>query len=156
MIHIVDDNLMLRELLVELIEEFGGRAIAFASPSDYLSYFNSEEYSKPCGVLTDVNMPDMSGYELMERVLQQEPDIRFAMMSGEPYLPSEHKHKVCIYLCKPFSPEHVGELMNKFRCCATSHDRRLIGCRCFGDRHAFGQFDFKCPKNTPVSGRPYL
>ncbi|GAV20090.1 hypothetical protein MMIC_P1052 [Mariprofundus micogutta] len=118
----------------------------FASPVDYLNYIDSGAYIKPTAVITDVHMPNMSGYEMMGIVLERFPDINFAVISGEPTISSRNKGLACMYLAKPFHPEAIQEMLNKFSRCKVEGASTEIGCASFGDREEFGVLDCVCPK----------
>jgi CheY-like chemotaxis protein len=56
-------------------------------------------------LLTDVVMPEMSGYDLAERVSVQHPEVRRLFISG--YAPRVQRVKGTL-LKKPFAPEQLA------------------------------------------------
>lgn len=146
MFHIVDDEDMFREVLVNLAEALGHQAIPFASALHYLEHFNSEDYIKPTAVITDVRMPGMNGYELMGYIGISHPEINFVIMSGETRIEHEHMDKACMYLKKPFEANVFHELLNKLKRCEREGASVEIGCAEFGDREYFGVSECVCPK----------
>ena len=148
MFHIVEDSEILREMLVDMIDSLGRTGVPFASPLEYLEYLQSDDFTVPCAVLTDVNMPHMSGYEMIESILSMNPSIKFAVMSGEPNICSQYKDKVCMFLEKPYTGQQVEELVNKFKRCESSGPSPNIGCAQFGSRRSFTLSSTICPKAT--------
>lgn len=67
---VVDDNLVNLELLVDVLEVFGYETITASDGSQCLTITRQQ---KPSIILLDINMPDMSGYEVCER-LKAEPE----------------------------------------------------------------------------------
>jgi two-component system cell cycle sensor histidine kinase/response regulator CckA len=59
-------------------------------------------------LLTDVVMPEMSGYELVGRVRERRPEIRALFMSGYAHRVSGEAIAEGELLKKPFSPEQLA------------------------------------------------
>jgi len=146
MFHIVDDTKVLGQLLTEIIEMFGDSALWFSSPIDYLTFVKSPEFEAPTAVITDVHMPEMSGYKMMKMVLDIFPDINFAVISGEANIESEYKDLACMYLAKPFEAQNIELMIEKFSRCNNEGASVQIGCAEFGDRVYFGVDRCPCPK----------
>jgi len=66
--HIIDDEEILCELAAELISSAGFETISYTSPVDYLNYVNSDAYVVPDAIFTDIQMPGMNGYELIDKI----------------------------------------------------------------------------------------
>jgi FixJ family two-component response regulator len=62
---IVDDEALVRDALLDLLDEAGFRACAFASGKDFLA--SGRQYECSC-LISDVRMPGMSGLELQRRL----------------------------------------------------------------------------------------
>lgn len=121
MFHIIDDDLHLHGLTVELLESAGFEAQSFADPVEYLHLVNSEDYTPPKALFTDIRMPQMSGYELIDRVREKYPRQKFIVLSGYDGDGVETlRKKVCHFLQKPFMPEQLISI-------ATALDRCDIG-----------------------------
>jgi len=116
MIHIIDDNPLLCTSLAEIIEAFDYPCECFFCPTSYCEYAHSNEYNKPTIIITDVRMPHISGYELIDKISAIYDDIKFIVMSG--YYNDQKHHSECphTFMEKPFHPEqldkHIQALIN--------------------------------------------
>ncbi|MES0371455.1 MAG: response regulator [Mariprofundaceae bacterium] len=117
MFHIIDDDEPILEFFSELIEEMGYEVKPFSCPLDYLSYVNSSEYVLPIAVISDISMPKMNGFEMLEKVRKKHPDIRAAVVSG--YFENRARAKVnaCVYLHKPTDFNSIMQMVETFACC---------------------------------------
>ena len=107
MIHIIDDEPCILEILTEVIKSFGYPTETFSCPSLYCEYAHSRDYKLPNIIITDVRMPKINGYQLMDQVSEVHKKIKFIVMTGhqEPDdKRSEHPH---IFIRKPFNPEQL-------------------------------------------------
>jgi len=146
MFHIIDDQPYLCELLADIMETVGCEVKAFTSPQDYLNYVDSDLFIKPIATLTDVDMPVINGYEMMESILKTRPDMRFVVISGEPGIRHEYKHLACMYLLKPFHPDIIETIVKKLKACALYGPDKEIDCISCGDREAFVGSRWSCPQ----------
>lgn len=76
---IVDDDDMIVELLSVGFEQFGFQVCNAANGLEAWRRFNREHFDV---VLTDIQMPVMSGSELCRRIRKQSPSTVLAVMSG--------------------------------------------------------------------------
>ncbi|MFH1156692.1 MAG: ATP-binding protein [Pseudomonadota bacterium] len=77
----VDDEAGLATLGEERLQRLGYSVEVRTSPLEALSLFRSD----PGGfdlIITDMTMPEMSGYVLVERALEIRPDMRFVLCTG--------------------------------------------------------------------------
>ena len=109
LIAVVDDDESVREATKGLIRSMGFAAEAFPSGEDFL---RSPHLSWAACLVTDVNMPGMSGFDLYHRVAALPKSIPTILMTAYP----NDKVRECAlsagivcYLVKPFSE---GELLN--------------------------------------------
>jgi len=106
MFHIIDDEKALCDLTVELISSAGFEATSYTSPVDYLNYVNSDDYVVPDAIFTDIQMPEMNGDELIDKIRCKFPDMKIVVVSG--YSGTEtFNHMVWQYLPKPYMPEQI-------------------------------------------------
>jgi CheY-like chemotaxis protein len=57
-------------------------------------------------LITDVNMPDVDGYELARAAKEVRPHLKVLMLSGRPQEPRGYP-----LLCKPFSEKDLAKVM---------------------------------------------
>jgi two-component system, cell cycle sensor histidine kinase and response regulator CckA len=103
---LVEDEDAVRDLVRRVLEDAGYRVLAAARPSEAQRLASAHEVDL---LLTDVVMPEMSGYDLSTRVRLAQPKARTLFMSG-------YAHKALgeaaelpqgELLRKPFSPEDL-------------------------------------------------
>jgi len=116
MIHIIDDDLRILSMLADIMEVLERPVVTFSCPSNYCEYANSNNYTPPNIIITDVKMPKISGYQLMAEVSELHKEIKFIVMTGYQEVAekcSDHPH---IFIRKPFNPEklnlHIQLLMD--------------------------------------------
>lgn len=146
MFHLVEDLEEVRILLKEIIEEAGHSVLAFDDPEAYLEYAGSKQFEPPTAVITDLYMPHMNGFEMMEKVLAMHPNIRFAVISGTPNITHPLRQAACMYLPKPFRPTDIEAMLENFVACKQGKTPSEAGCASLGDRGYFGVFGKHCPK----------
>jgi len=115
MIHIIDDNSHILSMLTELMEMFGHPTETFSCPSNYCEYAKGNSYTPPNIIITDVKMPRISGYQLMETVSKAHKEIKFIVMSGYQEVSDQCSEHPYIFIKKPFNLEkldmHIQLLM---------------------------------------------
>ncbi len=110
---VVDDDSEMRNLIVN--------ALTYCVNREVLSFENAQlawQYLQDGGdadiVISDVDMPDMSGFELMAKVKKQTPEKIFIIMSGVDT--NEGKAELAgadAFLGKPFA---INDLFNLVQC----------------------------------------
>ena len=78
---LVDDNHVVRDMLVDLVGSLGYRADAAGGGAEALSLFDRGQYDV---VLTDLVMPGMSGWEVLAAVRQRDPRMPIIILTGTP------------------------------------------------------------------------
>jgi len=78
---IVDDDDTIRRALTRLVESLGLRACAFAGPRELL---DRRPWDDPSCLLLDVQLPDMSGFELYDLILEGGCEVPVVFVTGEP------------------------------------------------------------------------
>jgi len=103
-VYLVDDDPNVREALSELFASLNIAHVAFATAAEYLGY----EKSDTCACLVlDVQMPDISGLDLQQR-LRDGPSPPIIFISGHGDVPSTvraMKEGAIEFLTKPVNPE---------------------------------------------------
>ncbi|MEJ5190065.1 MAG: response regulator [Breznakiellaceae bacterium] len=107
---LVEDDDFLRALIARLLVKWGYRVVEATNPGEALILAEKE---KNFMLVTDVVMPHMGGYELADRLLQKDPDLKVLFISG---YENENKPKELSlftppshfdFLQKPFSHEEL-------------------------------------------------
>jgi len=80
-IALVDDHQVVIDGLVSMLRDHEGIEIAYSTTSqdDLLSYLNSHQ---PDVIMVDIHMPEMSGVNLCQLILQQHKQSRILIFSG--------------------------------------------------------------------------
>lgn len=109
LVHVVDDDLSMREAVSSLLRSFGLRVQTYASANEFLNHRVASRHEPECLVL-DVRMPGLSGLEL-QRQLQSSPQplpIVFITAHGDiPMTVRAMKAGAMEFLPKPFRDEDL-------------------------------------------------
>lgn len=76
---IVDDEAFMRNLLLKILEQEGYQVNLSASSKEALEYLESNSCEI---VLSDVKMPEMSGFDLLKTIKERWPNTAVIMMTG--------------------------------------------------------------------------
>jgi FixJ family two-component response regulator len=106
MVFIVDDDMRMRDSLKDLLDSMEIANMVFGSANEYLAAKKPDTVS--C-LLLDVNLPDLSGLELQERLAQADhPPIIFITGYGDiPSSVKAMKAGAVDFLPKPFQQEDL-------------------------------------------------
>ncbi len=113
---VVDDFATMRRIIKNILRDLGYENILEAdSGLSALEILNKENINF---IISDWNMPQMSGLELLKVVRQSESwkDIPFLMVTAEGQKENvleAAKNKVSNYIVKPFTAEVLKEKINK-------------------------------------------
>ena len=77
---VAEDEAMLRTLAVEMLEECGFDVLAAGDGIEALHFLNTTP--NVALLISDVRMPRMNGYMLVESALQFKPNLRIILMTG--------------------------------------------------------------------------
>jgi CheY-like chemotaxis protein len=80
---LVDDNAVVRDMLVDLVGSLGYSADAAGGGAEALALFDQGQYDV---VLTDLQRPGMSGWEVLAALRQREPWIPVIIITGTPVI----------------------------------------------------------------------
>jgi len=78
---LVDDDAVVRDMLVDLVASLGYSADAAESGEEALAMFDRGQYDF---VLTDLLMPGMTGWDVLEAVRQRDPQMPVIIITGSP------------------------------------------------------------------------
>ncbi len=107
MIAIVDDDAAVREALRQFVRSLGHNASTFGSAVEFL---NSEQVSNTSCLITDVQMPGLSGLDLQDWLIAEGHRIPIIFLTG---YPDENvraralKSGAVAFLSKPFNQDHL-------------------------------------------------
>jgi DNA-binding NtrC family response regulator len=114
MFHIIDDTSIICELLTDILNTQGYETHCFSSPESYVKYIASAAFEEPSGVFTDINMPMMSGYEMIDIVSIIRPNLKFAIITSESKIRPGYIESGEFYLEKPFRIDAVVAIADAF------------------------------------------
>jgi CheY-like chemotaxis protein len=127
-VFIADDDGLLREMLARSLERESYRVRTFGSPTELLSTLDSDP---PDIVVSDVQMPEMNGIELIEAIREQWSTLPVIMMSGHVALEVENRARelgVSHVLTKPIKdPRTLASLIGETLERAETDSRPLEG-----------------------------
>jgi two-component system response regulator PilR (NtrC family) len=108
---VVDDELSMREFLSILLEREGYEVAVAASAQEALRTMESAPFDL---VLSDVNMPGLSGIQLLARIKEKSPETAVLMLtafSAADQAVEAMKLGAYDYICKPFKNEEIKQLI---------------------------------------------
>jgi two-component system cell cycle sensor histidine kinase/response regulator CckA len=103
---LVEDEEPVRELVCRVLEGAGYVVLAAGLPSEAERLLAEAEHVDL--MLSDVVMPEMSGYDLAARVREAHPEIRLMFMSGYAHKVPGAEQGAGRLLKKPFAPEQLA------------------------------------------------
>ncbi len=101
-VFIVDDDVSVREALESLISSEGWQPKTFASAQEFLAH---PRVLVPSCLILDVNLPDLDGLELQQRVAADRIEMPIILVTGfddEPTTVRAMKAGAVEFLTKPF------------------------------------------------------
>ncbi len=112
-VHVVDDDESARESLAFLLESADFEVAAYASAPAFLDALPT---AKPGVIVTDVRMPEMSGQELVARLVAQKVRMPIVMITGHGDIPmavEAMRSGVVDFLEKPFSDSRMLDALKR-------------------------------------------
>ena len=106
-IFLIDDDESMRTVLKGMLEFLGFQVYVYASAIEFLKVSIK---AAPAVIITDMQMPDMSGVELQAELLKRGRQIPIIFISGESTLPetiSTMKQGAIEFLLKPFERDQL-------------------------------------------------
>jgi two-component system response regulator HydG len=106
---IIDDDLALGGFMTRVLSELAGFEVAHElDPGDALRRVETEQWDL---LITDIELPGMSGLELLERVRELVPDLPVAVITGHPsvdYAVSALRGAAAEFMSKPISADDLA------------------------------------------------
>ena len=109
---LAEDESQLRSLIAELLASKGLKVCQAADGLEALQLL--KEHPGAGLLLSDIVMPNMNGYELVEASLQLRPELKVLMMTAYPTEqppPSALRAREIRTLVKPFDPDRMCDLV---------------------------------------------
>jgi CheY-like chemotaxis protein len=107
----VDDEPVVRAVVGRALDRFGVPAMVVASGREALRIV-ADDILRPTVLLTDIDMPEMTGIELAARIAALRPSMRIVMMTGDPHQAAAaraHSELVSTVLVKPVTLAELRE-----------------------------------------------
>ncbi len=115
---IADDSGTMRTIVARSVESNGIKDIVQACDGqEAIDLFNSESIDF---VITDWNMPNKTGIELIREIREQNTEVPIIMITTEAErdkVLEAIQAGVTDYLAKPFTPDQLVEKLDKLGCC---------------------------------------
>jgi DNA-binding NtrC family response regulator len=111
-VFIVDDNIMLVEFAATVLEAAGFKVESFSDPKAVLRAILDSD-PKPAVLVTDYDMGDMNGLELIQSSHKVHPALKTVMLSGTADASSLQMHpaRVTRFLGKPYEPSQLQNIV---------------------------------------------
>jgi two-component system chemotaxis response regulator CheY len=109
---VVDDDALMREVLKALLRDEGFEVAGEAR--DGQSAIAMLDRTRPDIVCLDVNMPGMSGIDVLKSIRSRNPDIRVVMITGDASMGTVREavgFGAMGYIVKPFKAGRVGSAL---------------------------------------------
>lgn len=124
---IVDDEEMMREAVTEMLGDRAEKIIPAESGDAAIKKL--EETDKINVVITDLKMPGMDGFALLDRMKVMDPSIPIVVMSGysETFSVEEAmKRGAAEYILKPFKKEEINMIVDRALWRAASRSKNIL------------------------------
>jgi len=106
---VVDDQEIIRDLVENILKRMGYQTVCAANGTQGLEEFRKQNFDL---VITDLGMPDISGWEVSSRIKSQKSDIPVILITGWGIHPDPRKLKdsgIDFLLAKPFKVDQLEE-----------------------------------------------
>ena len=103
---VVDDDLRVLESLKDLLESAGYRVCTFAAAAALLA----SDYSLIDCLITDIGMPGLDGFQLLERMKQMEPGLPVFLITGRHEIADQERAAATTisgFFRKPFDAQRL-------------------------------------------------
>jgi FixJ family two-component response regulator len=111
-IYLVEDNVSQRESIESILNFIGYNVLSFSNANAFLK----NKIQRPGLLITDMQMPDISGVELQEQLIQLNIDIPIIFISGEASISQSIKamqQGAIDFLVKPFDADQLIQVVKK-------------------------------------------
>ena len=112
-IMVVDDDHLTLKNLRRILEKEGHTVSTFSSPLRAIQRLKEDAYEV---IISDIRMPDMDGFSLLNEAKRLLPDVEVILITGFASINdavSATKKGAYHYLDKPFNPQQIRHLINR-------------------------------------------
>ncbi|MDB4973515.1 MAG: response regulator receiver [Myxococcaceae bacterium] len=113
-IMVVDDSKAMRMIVRRTLKQAGFGSYDVEEATNGAEALQKIKVDPPRLVLSDWNMPDMSGYELLTKLREADIQVPFAMITteGTPEMRAKAAQAGALFLIqKPFTPEEMARAL---------------------------------------------
>jgi CheY-like chemotaxis protein len=103
---VIEDNAAVREVIALMLVSSGHAVVTARCGRDALARLEAGETVDL--VLTDLAMPEMSGWEVVQTVRSRWPTVRIGLITGAPLSLQEQREPVDVLITKPATLEQLG------------------------------------------------
>lgn len=107
---VVDDEPFAQKLATTVLRQIGVKNVIAAKSGHEALKILSEPHQKFDIIVSDWNMPEMTGLNLLMKVRETWPDMPFIMLTGKTtgdFVLAAKEHGVNGYIAKPFAPAQL-------------------------------------------------
>ncbi|CRM00693.1 MULTISPECIES: response regulator [Pseudomonas] len=105
---VLEDDEIIRSLMVDVLEEFGAHVTSFPSADEGMIFLERDDEQVDL-IVSDIQMPGLlNGYDLSRVVAHRWPTVAVLLTSGNSAMASQLSSRVR-FLPKPWSTEHLLE-----------------------------------------------
>lgn len=107
----LDDNIRILSIIKKALDKDKYVVVTYSHPGDALEYFRNTNIKYDL-IMTDIEMPVMSGHEFIKEIKNIDPDIRTIGMSGSKNIDmmKDHFHN---FLEKPFQLNQLKAIIDE-------------------------------------------
>ena len=146
MFHIIDDEPTVLQMLEAVFNALGYENETFSSPNRYLEYVASSNFKVPVAVISDIRMPEMDGFQMLEVIRSHYPELRSVMMTGYTDHGGRAGMDACFYLTKPFSMNRLQQVLQVLISCHQHGcEAKNYGCSELSDEGIYSREKWQCP-----------
>ncbi|MCU7727138.1 response regulator [Actinoplanes sp. KI2] len=112
---IADDSRVMRQIVVRTLRQAGFGEHSLIEASNGREALDLAKAEKPDLILSDWNMPEMNGMELLRQLRAAGNEVKFGFVTSEstPEMKDQAAHAGALFfIVKPFSPERFDEVFS--------------------------------------------
>ncbi len=112
-IHLIEDDASQRDSIESLLNFKGYITKSYSKAKDFL---NNAHFERPAIVISDIRLPDMSGVELHQALIEKDINIPIIFISGEASIQQSidaMKQGAIEFLVKPFEIDELTDAVTK-------------------------------------------